>query len=170
MIFFATTHGKSLSDGAGGFVKHYVAKLSSQRRLHDQILSYQSMLDLCAREIPSITFFSVRQEEMVMEDCFAKSKTMPGTRSSYHFGPISCNKIAHKLTSDDREFLQFDFNKSLTEEIDTKNIKCFLYVSCISNTCWWAGIVTEVNVHEGDLKIEFLHLHTARKTFSWPCC
>ena len=97
------------------------------------------MLDLCVREIPSITFFGVSQEEMVnvhadLEDCFAKSKTMPGTRSSHYFVPISCNKIAHKLTSEDREFFQFDFYKSLTEEIDIKNIKCFLYVSCTYNT------------------------------------
>ena len=128
------------------------------------------MLDLCVREIPSITFFGVSQEEMVnvhadLEDCFAKSKTMPGTRSSHYFVPISCNKIAHKLTSEDREFFQFDFYKSLTEEIDIKNIKCFLYVSCICNTLWWVGIVTEVNVHKCDLKIEFLHPHGLGKTF-----
>ena len=28
--------------------------------------------------------------------------------------------------------------------------------------------MTEVNVHEGDMKIEFLHPHGPRKTFSWP--
>ena len=28
--------------------------------------------------------------------------------------------------------------------------------------------MTEVNVHEGGLKIEFLHPHGPRKTFSWP--
>ena len=27
--------------------------------------------------------------------------------------------------------------------------------------------MTEVNVQEGDLKIEFLHPHGPRKTFSW---
>ena len=27
------------------------------------------------------------------------------------------------------------------------------------STFWWVGIVTEVNVHEGDFKIEFLHPH-----------
>ena len=43
-----------------------------------------------------------------------------GTRSSHHFVPIFCNKIADKLTSEDREFLQFNFDKSLTEEIDIK--------------------------------------------------
>ena len=130
-IFFATSHGKSPCNGVRGLVKRYVAKRSLQRPLHDQILSYQSRLDLCVREIPSITFFSVSQEEMVnvhadLEDCFAKSKTETGTRSSHHFVPISCNKIAHKLTSEDRQFLQFDFNKSLTEEINIKNINCFL--------------------------------------------
>ena len=79
-IFFATSHGKSPCDGVGGFIKQYVAKCSLQRPLHDQILSCQSMLDLCVREIPSMTFFGVSQEEMVnvhadLEDCFAKSKT-----------------------------------------------------------------------------------------------
>ena len=59
-------------------------------------------------------------------------------------------------------------DKSVTKEIDIKNIKCYLYVSCIYNTFWQVGIVTEVNVHEGDLKIQFLHPHGLRKTFSWP--
>ena len=94
------------------------------------------MLDQCVREIPSITFFGVSQEEMVnvhadLENCFAKSKTIPGTKSSHNFVLIPSKKIAHKLTSEDREFLQFDFNKSSTEEIGIKHIKCFSYVSCI---------------------------------------
>ena len=96
---------------------------------------------------------------LTLEDRFTKSKTVPGTRSSYHFVPISRNKIAHKLTSEDREFLQFDFDKSLTKEIYIKNIKCISYLSCFYNAFWWVGIVTEVNLHEGDLKIEFLHPH-----------
>ena len=65
-IFSATSHGKSPCDGVGGFVKCYVKKRSLQRLLHDQILSYQTMLDLCVREIPSITFFGVSQEEWSM--------------------------------------------------------------------------------------------------------
>ena len=66
-----------------------------------------------------------------LEDHFAKSKTVPGTRSSHHFVPISCNKNAYKLTSEDGEFLQFDFDKSLTEEIDIKHqvfFVCQLYL------------------------------------------
>ena len=129
-IFFATSHGQSPCDAVGGFLKRYVAKHSLQRPLHDHISSYQSMLYLCVREIPSITFFGVSLEMVNvradLEDPFAKSKTVPGTRSSHHIVPISCNKIAHKLTSEDSEFLQFDFNKSLTKEIDIKNVKCLV--------------------------------------------
>ena len=97
-----------------------------------------------------------------------KVKDHAWTRSSHDFVLVSCNKIAYKLTSEDREFLQLHFDKSLTKEIDTKSIKYFSYVSCIYNTFWWVGIVTEVNIHESDLKIEFLHPHGPRKTFSWP--
>ena len=131
---------ESPCDGVRGFVKRYVAKRSLQRPLYDQIWSSQSILDLCVREIPSITFFGISQEEIVnvradLEDRLAKSKSMPRRRSSHHFVPISCKKIAHKLTSEDREFLQFDFDKSLTKEIDIKNIKgfsiCQLYLQFI---------------------------------------
>ena len=72
-----------------------------------------------------------------LEDRFAKPKTVPGTRCSRHFVPIPGNKSAHKLTSEVREFLQFNFDKSLTEEIDIKNIKCFSYVSCIYVLVGW---------------------------------
>ena len=101
-----------------------------------------------------------------LEDRFAKSKTVPGTRNSHDFVPISSNKIAQKLSSEDREVLEFDFDKPLTEDIDIENIKCFLYVNCIYDTFWLFGIVTEVNVHKDDLKFEFLHQHGPRKTFS----
>ena len=79
------------------------------------------MLHLCVKELPSITFFGVSPKEMVsvsadLEDHFAKSKTIPETKSSHHFVPISCNKIARKLKSEDREFLQLDFNKSFVSK------------------------------------------------------
>ena len=78
--FFVTSHSKSPCDVVGGFFKSYIVKGILQRLLHDQIMSYQSVLDLCVREIPSITFFGVSQEEMVsvhadLKDCFTKSKT-----------------------------------------------------------------------------------------------
>ena len=55
-IFFAISHGKSPCDGVGVFVKCYVAKHNLQRPPHDQILSYQSILDLCVRQILPLHF------------------------------------------------------------------------------------------------------------------
>ena len=101
------------------------------------------------------------------EGLLYKVKDFPGTRCSHHFVPVSSYKIGHKLTNDNREFLQFGFDKSLTKEIDIKSIKCFSYVSCICDTYWWVGIVPEVNIHEGDLKIEILHPHGPWKIFTW---
>ena len=37
----------------------------------------------------------------------------------------------------ENKIAQFDFNKSLTEEINIKKFKCFSYVSCIYDTFWW---------------------------------
>ena len=60
-----------------------------------------------------------------LEDCFAKSNIVSGTRSSHHFVAISCNlQISSK-------FLQFDFDKPLTEEIDIKKSIVF-QVSAVS--------------------------------------
>ena len=100
-IFFATSHSKSQCVGVGGFVKRYNVKCSLQRLLHDQTLSYKSMHDIWIREISSTTFFCVSKEEIV--NVCADSED--------HFVPISCNKFAHKLTSEDRGF----FNLILTD-------------------------------------------------------
>ena len=58
-------------------------------------------------------------------------KGVPGTRSSHQFVPISCNRIAHKLTSEDSKFFQFNFDKLLTEEIDIKKSSVF-HMSTVS--------------------------------------
>ena len=63
-IFFATSHRKSPCDGISGFVKRYVAERSLQRPLNNQILSYQSMLELCISEIKDIKFIGINQIEM----------------------------------------------------------------------------------------------------------
>ena len=93
-----------------------------KRPLHDQIFSYESMLDLCVREIPSFTIFWYKSGRNGQCLCWpggslCKVKDCVYNKSGFHFVPISFNKIAHKLTNEDREFLQFDFDKLLTEEI-----------------------------------------------------
>jgi len=173
-IFFATSHGKSPCDGVGGFVKRYVAKRSLQRPLKDQIVSYESMLDLCVSELREIIFYGISQDEMVpvresLKERFSKSKTVPGTRSSHHFLPWSPWKIAHKLTSEDADFVQiFEFDKDFVEMKSISNVKNFSYVTCIYENHWWVGMISEVAKEEGDATVEFMHPHGPSKSFSWP--
>ena len=101
-VFFATSHGKSPCDGIGGFVKRYVAKRSLQRPLNEQILDYSAMLRLCKSEIESIEFFGISQEEMIgirafLKNRFQLAKTVPGTRSSHHFVPLTGSHLGINL-------------------------------------------------------------------------
>ena len=56
-LVMASHHAMVLGDLLNIMLQNVVYK----DPLHDQILSYQSMLDLCVREIPSARFFSVSQ-------------------------------------------------------------------------------------------------------------
>ena len=63
-IFFATSHGKSPGDGIGGSVKRHAAKRSLQRPMNNQILDYQTMLNVHKEEMSKITFFGISKETM----------------------------------------------------------------------------------------------------------
>ena len=119
--FFATSHGKSPCDGIGGFV----AKRSLQKSLKDQILDYKSVLDVCRTDLTRIHFFNISQVRMttVRESLvkrFKEGKTIPGTRSSHHFIPVSTSKISHQLTSEDTDVVgTFDFDNGDESNIVT---------------------------------------------------
>ena len=114
-IFFVTSHSKSPCHVVGGFFKSYIVKGILQRLLHDQILSYQSMLDVCVREIRSITFFGVSQEEMVnvhanLKDCFTKSKTC----LEQGVATILYQYLATKLLTNSQMIIESFFNLDST--------------------------------------------------------
>ena len=111
-IFFATSHRKLSSDGFGCALKRHTAMRSLQRPLNNQILDYQAMLSLCQEEMKSISFFGISQESMVdvrkqLQKRFDGGKTVPGTRSSHHFIPLSSSTIGHKLTSEDKNMCTY---------------------------------------------------------------
>ena len=171
-IFFVTSHGKSPCDGIGGFVKRHVAKRSLQHPLNNQILDHKAMINLCIKEIKDIEFIEISQEEMQvvrasLKERFDASEMIPGTRKSHHFIPQSKSKLMHKLTSEDNTFLTFDF-LNVFEKIDLVSLKNFSYIACIYEDFWWIGMVSEVNIDEQDVMVEFLHPHRPQKNFKWP--
>ena len=171
-IFFATSHGKSSCDGIGGAVKRHTAKRSLQRPLNNQILDYKTMLELCRNEMPSIKFFAISKESMKavrerLETRYANGNTVPGSRSSHHFLPLTLSKIGHKLTSEDNYFVgRHDF--SIPTLYNISEISLSSYVTCVYDSFWWVGMVTDIDIAEGDVKIDFMHPHGPRQTFRWP--
>ena len=130
------------------------------------------MLELCENEMSSINFFGISKESMTniranLEMRYKNGGTVPGTRSSHHFVPLSSSQICHKLTSEDKSFVcTHDFNVPTIYDIE--NINASSYVTCIYNSFWWVGMVTSVDIEAGDVNIDFMHPHGPRKTFNWP--
>ena len=166
-----TLCGCSLPLGIGGSVKRHAAKRSLQRPLDNQILDYEAMFEVC-EEMSSIKFFGISKETMTgvrksLEERFSRGNTVPGTRSSHHFVPLSSSKIAHKLTSEDDFYVNtHDFD--LPTMVELSNITPSTYVTCLYDLFWWVGIVSNVDIEQGDVKVDFMHPHGPRKTFNWP--
>ena len=166
-IFFATSHSKSPCDRICGLVKHHAAKRSLQRPMKYQILDYQAMLNVCEEEVSQIKFSGIRKETMggvrkSLVERFSRGNTVPGTQSSHHFIPLSSSKIAHKLSSENESHDDtHDFNLPTTFQLC--DIRPMTYVTCLYDSFWWVGLVTQV-----DVKVQFMFPHGPCKTFNWP--
>ena len=92
-----------------------------------------------------------------LEERFSSGNTVPGTRSSHHFIPLSSSKIAHKLSSEDKSRAGTrDFNLPTTLQLC--DIRPMTYVTCLYDSFWWMGFVNQV-VEQGDVKIQFMFPH-----------
>ena len=140
--------------------------------MNNQILDYRAMLNVCEEEMSKIKFFGISKETMdevrkSLEERFSRGNTVPGTRSSHHFIPISSSKIAHKLSSEDESHAgTHDFNLPTTFQLN--DIRPMTCVTCLYDSFWWLGLVTQVDVEQGNVKVQFMFPHGPHKTFNWP--
>ena len=42
------------------------------------------------------------------------------------------------------------------------------YVTCLYDSFWGGGLVTQVDVEQGGVKVQFMFPYGPRKTFNWP--
>ena len=140
--------------------------------MNNQILDYQAMLNVCEEEMSKIKFFAISKETMdearkSLEKRFSRGNTVPGTQSSHQFILLSSSKIVHKLSSKDASHAgTHDFNLPTTfQECD---IRPMTYVTCLDDSFWLVGLVTQVDVEQGDAKVQFMLPHRPSKTFNSP--
>ena len=86
----------------------------------------------------------------------------------------SSSKIACKLSSEDKSHAgTHDFNLPTTFWFC--DIRPMTYVTCLYDSFWCVGLLTQVDVEQGVVKIQFVSPHWPHKTFNWPetedsCC
>ena len=95
--FFATSHGKSTSDAAGGTIKRTVTDHCMRHPLEGQILNAQQLFEFCKQHLSKkIHFEFVEKQEVDDERHEYKPQdiiTVPGTRSFHFFIPLSSKEI-----------------------------------------------------------------------------
>ena len=98
---------------------------------------------------------------------FSRGNTVPDRRSSHHFIPLSSSKIAQKLSSEN-ESLARTYDLNLLTTFQLFDIRPMTYVTCHYNSFWWVGLVTQVDVEQDGIKVQFMFPHGPHKTFNWP--
>ena len=102
-----------------------------------------------------------------LEEQFSSGNTVPTTWSRQHFIPLSSSKIAPKLSSEDVSRAgTHDFNLPTTFQLC--DIRPMTYVTCFYDSFWLLGLLTQVDVEQGDAKVQFMLPHRPHKTFNWP--
>ena len=107
---FATSHGKSPSDGIGGTTEWLVARASLQATENNQILNPNQIFQ-CTTQHSWNNFFYMSDEEVTsnikayeLERRYSRCATASGTRSHHCFTPQSKSTLALKgLSSDEKE-------------------------------------------------------------------
>ena len=165
-IFFATSHSKSPCDRIGGSVKRHAAK-SLQRPMNIQILDYQAMLNVCKEKISKIKFFGKQCMKCVnhLRNSFQVETLFQlheAATTSYHY---------HHPKLHTSYQVKMCLVLVLLILIFPQLSNCVIsdqYVTCLYDSFWWVDLVTQVNVEQSNVKVQFMFPHKPCKTFNWP--
>ena len=147
-------------------------KRSLQRPMNTQILDYQVMPNVFEEDMIKIKFFGIIKETMdevreSLEERFSSGNTVLGAWSSHHFITLSSSKFAHKLSSEDESHADtHHFNLPTTFQLC--DIRPTTYLTCIYDSFWWVDLVTQVDVEQGDIKVQLMFPLGPQKRFNWP--
>ena len=157
--FSATAHGKGACDGIGGTVKRLAARASLQKPTNDQIMTPHQLFDWASCSIPAVHFDycssdDYEAEEKKLEERFAKSRTIPGTRKLHSFIPVSNDRIKVKvfsLSTTSRE----ERVSCKDDDLPLESISGF--VTCL-----------ELSPDENQVRVTLLHPPGPSNSFKYP--
>ena len=168
--FSATSHGKGACDGVGGTVKRLAARASLQRPYDQQIMTPRQLFEWAVDNIPEMTFQYLtvddyKSEQILLEQRFGQSRTIPGTRRLHCFIPLSGNKVSTKVYSSSAiskvERVTIQEGDLVLEEIRG-------FVTCAYNDDWWLACVLQVDEDSEEISASLLHPHGPSRSFRYP--
>ena len=170
--FFATSHGKSAGDGAGGTLKRLATKASLQRLYDNHILTPQDLFQFAVSEIKGMHFaFATlaehEHEEKSLAPRLALSRTISGTHDIHCVKPLSLQLVEVKHFSTSRD------SRTERTTISTTAVKLPLlaikgYVAVIYSGHCWLGYVLEASQTEQKIAVTFLHPCIPSPSFVYP--
>lgn len=170
--FYATSHGKGACDGVGGTIKRLAAKASLQNPINNQILSPHQLFEWGTKNIPSVNFFYVPnqdyvQEEKILEKRFNEAITVTGTQKYHTFIPETKVKIKTKVISDCETYDVHKIQVGLdAEDVPFHHISG--YVACAYDNKWWMAYVLSKDEVEEEINVSFLHPYGPAPSFTYP--
>ena len=155
--FFASSHGKNACDSIGGTIKQMAAYASLQR----------SLFKFANSEIPGIQSFWVPTTEIIknkhLEKRLEKSTTLPGSISNHFFKPSSDSREILMLLVSGEEAVPVNISNFVIHDLKIGD-----YVACTYDFDWYAGIILDISIDNGDVYVKFIHPKGPSMLFKWP--
>lgn len=133
------------------------------------------MMQHCEKAIPNIWFQEIdptilQKAREQLQDRYAMTSTIKGTRSFHNFVPMSNTRIAMKRINFDAGYAHVvDFqNPQCVEHDSAKDIEQGGYVAAVYDHCWYIGHVVEADAENGDAKVNFLYPKGPAVSFHYP--
>ncbi|KAL5491066.1 hypothetical protein EMCRGX_G016283 [Ephydatia muelleri] len=170
--FFATSHGKSEGDGAGGTLKRITARRSLQKPYQDQILTTRQLYEFAVSQIKGMHFGFATvaehdQEAKLLQEQLKTSRTVPGTQKIHSVVPVATNLI---------EVRPFSYSTSSRKEkvalthLPNSFSACAPggYVTVAYEGSCWLGCVLSVDESERAVTVTFLHPCIPARSYVYP--
>lgn len=170
--FFATSHGKSAGDGAGGTLKRLASRASLQCLYSNHILTAQQLYVFAVNEMKGMHFgFAMltehEQEAKLLEAHHERCRTVPGTQKVHSVIPISSTVVEVKLFSSST--VSRIERGLLGQSVASLSISAISgYVTVAYDGSCWLGYVLSISSQDHNITLTFLHPCIPAASFSYP--
>ena len=130
----------------------------------------RQLFDWAIDNIPAMAFKYLnmddyKSEQILLEQCFKQSRTIPGIPKLHCFIALSRNKVFTKVYSSSA-ISKIERVTVQEEDLVLEEIKGF--VTCAYNGCWWLACVMQVNEDTDIISMSLLHPHGPSRSFKYP--